>query len=31
MDRDKVIDNTVSQIERQYGIGSIMKQALLKE
>ena len=25
MDRDKVIDNTVSQIERQYGIGSIMK------
>ncbi len=25
MDRDKVIDNTVSQIERQYGVGSIMK------
>jgi len=25
MDRDKIIDNTVSQIERQYGIGSIMK------
>lgn len=25
MDRDKVIDNTVSQIERQYGAGSIMK------
>ena len=25
MDRDKIIDNAVSQIERQYGIGSIMK------
>ena len=25
MDRDKIIDNTVSQIERQYGAGSIMK------
>jgi recombination protein RecA len=25
MDRDKVIENTVSQIERQYGVGSIMK------
>lgn len=25
MDRDKIIDNTVSQIERQYGVGSIMK------
>ena len=25
MDRDKVIDNAVSQIERQYGVGSIMK------
>jgi recombination protein RecA len=25
MDRDKVIDNAVSQIERQYGAGSIMK------
>ena len=25
MDRDKVIEKTVSQIERQYGIGSIMK------
>lgn len=25
MDRDKIIDNTISQIERQYGAGSIMK------
>jgi len=25
MDRDKIIDNTVSQIERQYGAGSIMR------
>ncbi|MCJ7665151.1 MAG: recombinase RecA [Actinobacteria bacterium] len=25
MDRDKIIENTLSQIERQYGIGSIMK------
>jgi recombination protein RecA len=25
MDKDKIIDNTVSQIERQYGAGSIMK------
>lgn len=25
MEREKVIENTVSQIERQYGIGSIMK------
>ena len=25
MERDKVIENTVSQIERQFGIGSIMK------
>ena len=25
MDRDKIIDNAVSQIERQYGIGSIMR------
>jgi recombination protein RecA len=25
MDRDKIIENTVSQIERQYGAGSIMK------
>lgn len=25
MERDKIIENTVSQIERQFGIGSIMK------
>ena len=25
MDRDKIIENTVSQIERQFGTGSIMK------
>lgn len=25
MDRDKIIENTVSQIERQFGAGSIMK------
>jgi len=25
MEREKIIENTVSQIERQYGVGSIMK------
>ena len=25
MERDKIIENTVSQIERQFGVGSIMK------
>ncbi|GAG57360.1 unnamed protein product [marine sediment metagenome] len=25
MDREKIIENTVSQIERQYGSGAIMK------
>ena len=25
MERGKIIENTLSQIERQYGIGSIMK------